>query len=84
MRPLLSEAKSAFAPCVQPVDHVQGIFDQFEVELRNRQMRQKTVPIQPKSDDRGITGKEHDYEGGFVLITVQHIASSGLWHGHEL
>ncbi len=63
---------------------MQAIFDQFVVELNNRQMKLKILPVQPKADDHGIVGKQHDYEGGFVLIAVQHGSSSAAWHGDRL
>ncbi len=60
------------------------MFDQFEVELRDRQMNFKIVPVQPRVDDHGIAGKQHDYEGGFILIVVQHESSLAGWHGSHL
>ena len=35
-------------------------------------MQHDIVPVEPKADDHGIVGKQHDYEGGFVLMTVKH------------
>ena len=63
---------------------LQGIFDQFERELSSRSIRSKSVPVQPRADDHGIVGKQHDYEGGFVLIAMQHSASATAWHGAGL
>ncbi|KAL0036907.1 hypothetical protein WJX77_004594 [Trebouxia sp. C0004] len=61
----------------------QGMFDQFEAELRDRQMNFKIAAVQPRADDHGIVGKQHDYEGGFTLIVVQHKSSSADWHGNH-
>lgn len=44
-------------------------------------MRFKIQPVQPRADDHGIIGKQHDYEGGFVLVAAQHKSSSAKWHG---
>lgn len=60
------------------------MFDQFEAELRDRQLNFKIAAVQPKVDDHGIAGKQHDYEGGFILIVVQHLSSSADWHGNHL
>ena len=60
------------------------MFDQFEAELRDRQLNFKIAAVKPKVDDHGIAGKQHDYEGGFILIVVQHLSSSADWHGNHL
>lgn len=60
------------------------MFDQFEAELRDRLMNFQIAAVQPRVDDHGIAGKQHDYEGGFVLIVVQHKSSSADWHGNHL
>lgn len=57
---------------VHIVKFMQAIFDQFASELASRRMQYVVHPIQPKVDDKGIVGKQHDYEGGFVMVTIQH------------
>lgn len=37
-----------------------------------RNMQHDIVPVEPKADDHGIVGQQHDYEGGFVMVTVKH------------
>ena len=44
-------------------------------------MQTKTVAVEPKADDHGIVGQQHDYEGGFVLMAVRHNVSATQWHG---
>ena len=51
---------------------VQAIFDQFATELSARNMQYVINPVHPLADDQGIVGKQHDYEGGFVMVTIQH------------
>ena len=63
---------------------LQAIFDQFSKELSDRQMQHSIVPVQPQADDHGIVGKQHDYEGGFVLVVVKHASSTAPWHGNVL
>lgn len=47
-------------------------------------METKIVSVEPKADDHGIVGQQHDYEGGFVMMAVKHRASSIQWHGDVL
>lgn len=47
-------------------------------------MQTKVVTVEPKADDHGIVGQQHDYEGGFVLMAVRHNASVTQWHGEIL
>ena len=51
---------------------MQEIFDRLKIELELRLMKVRIDAVQPMADDRGTVGKEHEYEGGFVLIAVQH------------
>lgn len=40
---------------------------------------------QPKMDDGGILGRERDYEGGFVMMAVEHEgAPAASWHRDDL
>lgn len=57
---------------VQGMVAVQAIFDQFATELSARNMQYVINPVHPLADDQGIVGKQHDYEGGFVMVTIQH------------
>lgn len=63
---------------------LQTIFDQFARELETRSMQTKIVTVEPKADDHGIVGQQHDYEGGFVLMAVKRHASPTQWHGDVL
>ena len=63
---------------------LQAIFDQFAKQLEGQNMQIKTVTVEPQADDHGIVGKQHDYEGGFVLMAVKHKASVLQWHGDVL
>ena len=47
-------------------------------------MQIKTLTVEPQADDHGIVGKQHDYEGGFVLMAVKHKSSVTQWHGDVL
>lgn len=47
-------------------------------------MKVKIVSVQPRADDHGIVGKQHDYEGGFVMVAVQQGLSSTDWHGDRM
>ncbi|KAL3155850.1 hypothetical protein ABBQ32_012859 [Trebouxia sp. C0010 RCD-2024] len=62
----------------------QAIFDQFSQQLEAQNMQVKTVTVEPQAEDHGIIGKQHDYEGGFVLMAVKHTASVIRWHGTVL
>lgn len=63
---------------------LQTIFDEFASQLAARNMQIKVVTVEPQADDHGIIGKQHDYEGGFVLVTVRHKASCMQLYGDVL
>ena len=54
---------------------MQAIFDQLAKEISERHMYCINAAIQPQADDQGIVGKQHDYEGGFVMVTIQHASA---------
>ena len=60
---------------------LQAMFEQFARELDARNMQTKIMTVEPKADDHGIVGQQHDYEGGFILIVVKHNVSATHWHG---
>jgi predicted nicotinamide N-methyase len=47
----------------------------FDLMLRNlvwRGLTVKTFAAQPKAEDGGVVSIQHDYEGGYVVVTAEH------------
>ena len=51
----------------------QDHLERLQTDLHGRQMRVDVQQVKHKAADFGIVGREHEYEGGFVLATIQHI-----------
>lgn len=61
------------------------MFDAFSVRVRELGLRLGVAAVQPRMDDGGILGRERDYEGGFVLMAVEHAAAPApAWHRQDL
>ena len=61
------------------------MFDAFATRLHELGFRLGITQVLPKMDDGGILGRERDYEGGFVLMAVEHAASPASdWHRDDL
>ena len=52
--------------------HLQRLEQQCSLRGMAAQVRQEQVD----PDDVGIIGREHEYEGGFVLVTIQRVTDS--------
>ncbi len=51
---------------------VQAHFDELGQQAIQQKLLIKTQPIDPPQANQGVYGQPHDYEGGFVLLTVTH------------
>ena len=51
--------------------HMQAFFDDYYVQLDSHQLSYTCQQIQPRPPDGGSLDTQNQYEGGFVLITVQ-------------
>ncbi|PRW59248.1 Nicotinamide N-methyltransferase-like [Chlorella sorokiniana] len=60
----------------------QAMFDGFAAACRSALgMRVGITPVQPRADDAGLLDIRQDYEGGYVLIAVEHAhAPASDWH----
>jgi hypothetical protein len=61
----------------------QGVFDTFRDSCAARGLRYRALQVQPEEerDVGGIRGRERDYEGGFLLMAVDHSSSPAQdWH----
>lgn len=61
----------------------QGVFDTFRDSCTARGLRYRAVQVQPEEerDVGGIRGRERDYEGGYLLMAVDHSSSPAQdWH----
>jgi hypothetical protein len=61
----------------------QGVFDAFRETCSRWGLRYCAARVQPQSDEElgGIVGRERDYEGGYLLMAVDHAAApAGDWH----
>lgn len=63
----------------------QHVFDIFRDNCAKWGLRYRAMAVAPRAEDRGgIHGREHDYEGGFLLMAVDHVgARSSSWHRHD-
>jgi hypothetical protein len=64
----------------------QAVFDAFRDSCRGWGLRYRAVRVQPRDDrDRGgIVGRERDYEGGHLLMALDHAAAPAQdWHRHD-
>eukprot|EP00775_Hariotina_reticulata_P013512 gene13512-13637_t len=64
----------------------QKVFDQFRDSCTQWGLRYRTVQVQPSmsEDLGGIKGRERDYEGGYLLMAVDHAAAPAQdWHRHD-
>jgi hypothetical protein len=60
----------------------QAVFDMFRDSCRRWGLRYRALKVQPGVKDLGgIRGRERDYEGGFLLMAVDHAdAPADDWH----
>jgi hypothetical protein len=60
----------------------QAVFDMFRDSCRRWGLRYRALKVQPGVEDLGgIRGRERDYEGGFLLMAVDHAdAPADDWH----
>lgn len=49
---------------------LQALFDDLEQHIQHHDMLMKMQQIDPPDTKQGVFGQPHDYEGGFVLLTV--------------
>jgi len=64
----------------------QKVFDEFRDSCRQWGLRYRTVQVKPSmsEDLGGIQGRERDYEGGYLLMAVDHAAAPAQdWHRHD-
>jgi hypothetical protein len=66
----------------------QATFDAFERQLARRRLRRAVLSVQPLPEDtgRGVMGRQHEYEGGFALVAIDHADAhaAGGWHRSDL
>lgn len=61
------------------------MYDAFTLALRALGMRVGITPVQPQADDAGRLDIRQDYEGGYVLIAIEHgDAPAQDWHRPDL
>ena len=61
------------------------MFDAFSAALPALGLRGGFNSVQPQADDAGLLDIRQDYEGGYVLIAVEHVdAPSADWHRPDL
>jgi hypothetical protein len=61
----------------------QAVFDAFRDTCLRWVLRYRAVRVQPQSDEElgGIVGRERDYEGGYLLMAVDHEGAPAQdWH----
>jgi hypothetical protein len=61
----------------------QAVFDMFRDTCSRWGLRYRAVRVQPQGDEDlgGIVGRERDYEGGYLLMAVDHAAAPAPdWH----
>lgn len=60
----------------------QAVFDMFRDSCRRWGLRYRVLRVAPNAEDLGgIRGRERDYEGGFLLMAVDHAdAPAADWH----
>jgi len=61
----------------------QAVFDAFRDTCSRWGLRYRAVRVEPQSSDElgGIAGRERDYEGGYLLMAVDHAAAPAQdWH----
>lgn len=64
----------------------QGVFDTFSASCWQWGLRYRAVRVQPDRDEDlgGIHGRERDYEGGYLLMAVDHAAAPATdWHRND-
>jgi hypothetical protein len=65
----------------------QAVFDAFRDTCCRWGLRYRNLRVQPQSDEDlgGIAGRERDYEGGYLLMAIDHAASPAQdWHRDDL
>ena len=55
---------------------MQALFDDFSQHVKACDMRIKSQQIDQPHVKQGVFGQPHDYEGGFVLVTLTGNSSS--------
>ena len=64
---------------------MQAMFDGLAVALAALGMRVGITPVQPQADDAGLLDIRQDYEGGYIMIAVEHAdAPADDWHRPDL
>jgi hypothetical protein len=61
----------------------QEVFEEFRRSCKLRGLRYRAVKVMPEEDrdSGGIRGRDKDYEGGYLLMAVDHQGSpAGDWH----
>lgn len=62
----------------------QAMFDALVVQLRRRGLRVGLTSVQPKFEDGGVAPHDQEYEGGFLLIAMEHVEAPATWHREGL
>lgn len=63
----------------------QKMFDALIANMRLQGLRVGVIQIEPRQEDGGVAPHDQPYEGGFVLVAVEHAAAPGSdWHRDDL